>query len=157
MGQVVHVLPLIQNDNFALKGGTAINLFFRDLPRLSVDIDLTYLPIETREVSFKKIHGYLLDVMKTLKSRGFECTSHKPLDGKNETKLVACKNETQIKIEPNFTIRGGKLICANSSSKFLMMTNDGKFLDVPSKTIGKRIPSFSSWPEAKSDLNFCLI
>ena len=31
---------------FALKGGTAINLFVRDIPRLSVDIDLTYLPVE---------------------------------------------------------------------------------------------------------------
>jgi hypothetical protein len=30
---------------FALKGGTAINLFYRDMPRLSVDIDLTYLPV----------------------------------------------------------------------------------------------------------------
>lgn len=31
--------------------GTAINLFVRDMPRLSVDIDLTYLPIEDREIS----------------------------------------------------------------------------------------------------------
>jgi len=35
-------------DCFALKGGTAINLFWRDLPRLSVDIDLTYVPVEPR-------------------------------------------------------------------------------------------------------------
>ncbi len=33
---------------FALKGGTAINLFVRDLPRLSVDVDLTYLPLKPR-------------------------------------------------------------------------------------------------------------
>lgn len=33
---------------FALKGGTAINLFVRDFPRLSVDIDLTYLGNEAR-------------------------------------------------------------------------------------------------------------
>ncbi len=31
---------------FALKGGTAINFFFRNMPRLSVDIDLTYLPLD---------------------------------------------------------------------------------------------------------------
>lgn len=46
---LLDVLPLIQYEpRFALKGGTAINLFHRNMPRLSVDIDLTYLPIEPR-------------------------------------------------------------------------------------------------------------
>ena len=40
---------------FALKGGTAINLFYRDMPRLSVDIDLTYLPVADRQSSLKDI------------------------------------------------------------------------------------------------------
>ena len=39
---LIRVLPLVTEEAcFALKGGTAINLFVRDLPRLSVDIDLT--------------------------------------------------------------------------------------------------------------------
>jgi hypothetical protein len=39
---LVEVLPVVAGEPcFALKGGTAINLFVRDLPRLSVDIDLT--------------------------------------------------------------------------------------------------------------------
>jgi len=43
---LVEVLPVVAGEPcFALKGGTAINLFVRDLPRLSVDIDLTYLPV----------------------------------------------------------------------------------------------------------------
>ena len=43
---VVDVLPYVAAEtDFALKGGTAINLFFRDLPRLSVDIDLAWLPL----------------------------------------------------------------------------------------------------------------
>ncbi len=47
---LLRVLPAIATEScFALKGGTAINFFIRDLPRLSVDIDLTYLPIESRE------------------------------------------------------------------------------------------------------------
>lgn len=47
VGLLIRVLPLVAEEQvFALKGGTAINLFIRDLPRLSVDIDLTYLPIE---------------------------------------------------------------------------------------------------------------
>ena len=42
---LLRVLPLVaQEKDFALKGGTAINLFVRDMPRLSVDIDLAYLP-----------------------------------------------------------------------------------------------------------------
>ena len=37
---LVQLLPLIAEEHcFALKGGTAINLFIRELPRLSVDID----------------------------------------------------------------------------------------------------------------------
>ena len=46
---VMRVLPLVAREpQFALKGGTAINLFVRDLPRMSVDIDLTYLPLDNR-------------------------------------------------------------------------------------------------------------
>jgi hypothetical protein len=46
---LLRVMPFIaEEDSFALKGGTAINLFVRDLPRLSVDIDLTYLPLLPR-------------------------------------------------------------------------------------------------------------
>jgi len=48
---LVCVLPLLDSEKcFALKGGTAINLFYRELPRLSVDINLLYLPVEPREV-----------------------------------------------------------------------------------------------------------
>src|SRR5258708_3289722 len=49
---LIRVLPLVAaEDCFALKGGTAINLFIRDMPRLSVDIDLTYLPVLPRRES----------------------------------------------------------------------------------------------------------
>jgi len=45
----LQVLPHIAKRKiFALKGGTAINLFVRDMPRLSVDIDLTYLPLDSK-------------------------------------------------------------------------------------------------------------
>ncbi|WP_448137565.1 nucleotidyl transferase AbiEii/AbiGii toxin family protein [Sphingobacterium siyangense] len=51
---LIRLLPIIdKEDCFALKGGTAINLFYRDLPRLSVDIDLLYLPMEDRDASLK--------------------------------------------------------------------------------------------------------
>ena len=57
---LVRVLPYVATEAcFALKGGTAINLFVRDLPRLSVDIDLVYLPIEDRETSLVGIRSAL--------------------------------------------------------------------------------------------------
>ncbi|MBB3919570.1 putative nucleotidyltransferase component of viral defense system [Rhizobium fabae] len=53
---LVQTLPMIADEPaFALKGGTAINLFYRDLPRLSVDIDLTYLPLKPRDESLAEI------------------------------------------------------------------------------------------------------
>jgi len=53
---LVRLLPFIAAEKaFALKGGTAINLFYRDMPRLSVDIDLTYLPVRDRAESLAEI------------------------------------------------------------------------------------------------------
>src|SRR6476469_4410546 len=53
---LLRTMPFIaQEGGFALKGGTAINLFVRDLPRLSVDIDLTYVPVEDRATSLAGI------------------------------------------------------------------------------------------------------
>ena len=58
MALLVRTIPLVAEEaSFALKGGTAINLFVRDMPRLSVDIDLTYLPIEDRPTSLASIHA----------------------------------------------------------------------------------------------------
>jgi predicted nucleic acid-binding OB-fold protein len=53
---LLQVLPEVAKETcFALHGGTAINLFIREMPRLSVDIDLTYIPIEDRSTSLKNI------------------------------------------------------------------------------------------------------
>jgi predicted nucleotidyltransferase component of viral defense system len=55
---LVRIFPYVAKEPiFALKGGTAINLFFRDLPRLSVDIDLAYLPIKERAESLAEINA----------------------------------------------------------------------------------------------------
>lgn len=53
---LIETLPFVAAErDFALKGGTAINLFVRDMPRLSVDIDLTYLPVAGRTESLAAI------------------------------------------------------------------------------------------------------
>ena len=92
----------------ALKGGTAINLFLRDFPRYSVDIDLCYLPIEERTLTFK----HLQDILLTIKARvekdlKYKVAASNTLDGKKEVKLVVSSKDVEIKIEPNFTLRGG--------------------------------------------------
>lgn len=58
---LVRVLPLVDTEKcFALKGGTAINLFYRILPRLSVDIDLLYIPMDDRETALINIKAALI-------------------------------------------------------------------------------------------------
>lgn len=53
---LLQVLPYVAKEEiFALKGGTAINLFIREMPRLSVDIDLTYLPLDSRTEALNNI------------------------------------------------------------------------------------------------------
>lgn len=57
---LVRAIPEIAREEiFALKGGTAINLFVRDLPRLSVDIDLVYLPVADRDTSLEAVRDGL--------------------------------------------------------------------------------------------------
>lgn len=53
---LVKCLPAVSEENcFALKGGTAINLFYRNLPRLSVDIDLAYIENSLRNEATENI------------------------------------------------------------------------------------------------------
>jgi len=53
---LLQAIPIVAKEkHFALKGGTAINLFIRDMPRLSVDIDLTYLLVDDRKTALKNI------------------------------------------------------------------------------------------------------
>ncbi len=66
---ILKVMPYIAMEKrFALKGGTAINLFVRDMPRLSIDIDLVWLPLEPREQTLEKMSSALrviADVIRT--------------------------------------------------------------------------------------------
>lgn len=64
---MVGVLPFVARERcFALKGGTAINLFVRDLPRLSVDIDLAYLPVGERAAALREIDAAFQRIKRSL-------------------------------------------------------------------------------------------
>jgi predicted nucleotidyltransferase component of viral defense system len=69
---LVKIVPLVAKEVvFALKGGTAINLFLRNMPRLSVDIDLTYLPVKDRASSLKEIDTAMHRIAKEIE-RGIQ-------------------------------------------------------------------------------------
>jgi predicted nucleotidyltransferase component of viral defense system len=101
---LLNVLPEVAKEKcFALHGGTAINLFFRDLPRLSVDIDLTYLHTDSREIFLKNIAEALLRIKSNIE---------KIIPGSRVTprvesgKLQILSGSTNIKIEVNLVNRG---------------------------------------------------
>lgn len=101
---VVEVIQIVATETcFALKGGTAINLFYNNLPRLSVDIDLTYIGFETRNIACENINAALNRITERLRDKGYIAK----IQGNNIEKKIICANsETTIKIEPNYIIRG---------------------------------------------------
>jgi predicted nucleotidyltransferase component of viral defense system len=109
---LIDVLPFaLADERFALKGGTAINLFHRDFPRLSVDIDLCYLPLEDRSTTFKNIHTILASIKTNLEKKlNLEVSTNVPLDGTKEAKLFVKNRDVEIKVEPNFTLRSSLFI-----------------------------------------------
>lgn len=105
---LVEVLPLVARESwFALKGGTAINLFVRDLPRLSVDIDLTYLPIENREQSLVHIDEALRRLGSAIEAalRGVKAL-FPGRAGERLTRFQVGRNREQVQIEVSPVLRG---------------------------------------------------
>lgn len=93
---------------FALKGGTAINLFLRDMPRLSVDIDLTYLPVEGRDASLAGIDAAIGAVAEDIAlhiPRAKVNASILPGTGKRY-KLLVWQGDAGVKIEVFPVLRG---------------------------------------------------
>ena len=90
---------------FALKGGTAINLFVRDMPRLSVDIDLAYLPLATRDVALAEIRAALGRMAEQAKRLvpGLQVQDARTADSPRHIAITA---QARIKIEPNPVLRG---------------------------------------------------
>ena len=91
---LLRLIPIVmEEDVFAIHGGTAINLFLKDLPRYSVDIDLTYIPLADRQTSLDDINMHLKAIAEKAK-KAFTC------------KLLCEYRGKQVKIEVNQTKRG---------------------------------------------------
>ena len=70
---LLRIIPIISTEEcFAVHGGTAINLFVQNLPRYSVDIDLTYIPVEPREASLTHIKERLKEIKAKKRLDGIE-------------------------------------------------------------------------------------
>lgn len=94
-------------DVFALKGGTAINMFYRAMPRLSVDIDLTYLPIFPREQSLADIDATLNRIVNNVLNRLPRVRAQRIAGGGNhDTRILFSDGNTRIKIETSPVARG---------------------------------------------------
>lgn len=124
---LLQMLPLIMQENvFALKGGTAINFFWRDYPRLSVDIDLTYVHIKDRNASLQEINDGMLKIevgIRRLKPTAYIQRKFEPIT-RSVVSLIIRDNDVTVKVEVNYNLRGtvfGKIkkkLCKKAEEEF---------------------------------------
>jgi len=121
---LIRIMPTIyKTPDFAVHGGTAINLFVKNMPRYSVDIDLTYLPIKTREESLQEINNHLVTLKQQIEKAipGIRII-HKPAIWK----LLCTYGGATVKIEVNGIKRGiigdveEKELCKKAKEEFKM-------------------------------------
>ncbi len=108
VGLLMRVLPYVADEEiFALKGGTAINLFYRDLPRLSVDIDVTYVPVKDRATSLAEINA-AMDRMAVTIERSIPSAKALRIEGGGGglTRILTRLNGAEVKIETSPVMRG---------------------------------------------------
>lgn len=104
---LAEIAPVIfEGGAFALKGGTAINLFLRDLPRLSVDLDLVFVDHHLpRAQALAAINAGLRASRDRLTGRGLQVQALETA-GLGDTKLLVRRNDLAVKVEVNTVLRG---------------------------------------------------
>lgn len=101
---LLKLMPYVMNEGvFAVHGGTAINLFVKNMPRYSVDIDLTYMPLANREDSIKDINTHLESIITHAKP---QLPGLHVVPNYDTCKLLCEYRGYQVKIEVNQTKRG---------------------------------------------------
>ncbi|WNO54119.1 nucleotidyl transferase AbiEii/AbiGii toxin family protein [Stakelama saccharophila] len=105
---LVHALPIIADEpHFALKGGTAINLFYRNMPRLSVDIDLTYVPLDERATALANIDAAFDRMIERARQLLSGVDTHRISGGgAGDTRLLLRLAEAEVKVEVSPVLRG---------------------------------------------------
>lgn len=101
---LLKLMPFVMNEGvFAVHGGTAINLFVKDMPRYSVDIDLTYMPLAGREESLKDINAHLESIIQHALP---QLPGLHVVPNYDTCKLLCEYHGYQVKVEVNQTKRG---------------------------------------------------
>ena len=101
---LLRLMPIVMEEGvFAVHGGTALNLFLKDLPRYSVDIDLTYIPLSDRKASLEDICKHLESISEKAK-KAFKGMHIVP--NYSTSKLLCEYRGKQVKVEVNQTKRG---------------------------------------------------
>lgn len=119
---LLQILPEVAKVKvFALHGGTCINLFVRNMLRLSVDIDLTYIPIEDRDTSLSNILRGLNEIATHIQ----KIIPDVVIDLKEkEAKLIVSVKNVVVKIEVSVMNRGllgnpkTRLLCAKAQNAY---------------------------------------
>ena len=125
------VPDVFANDIFAMKGGTAINLVVQDMPRLSVDIDVVYLPWQTpRDEALQAINQELAAIATRVASLGVQTRLVRSKD-LGDTKLNVENESSQVKIEVNVVFRGTVLPAERRSLSAKTSDLFGVELEVP--------------------------
>lgn len=104
---LLEIAPAVfETPAFAMKGGTALNLFVQDMPRLSVDIDVVFVRHDlAREEALQAIGAELAAAQKRVAALGHEVELRKNKDG-TEAKMFVRGADAEVKVEVNFVFRG---------------------------------------------------
>ncbi len=106
------IAPIVfDTPRFAMKGGTALNLFLHDMPRLSVDIDVVVTDRSlNREEALEAINQELDRTRKQIEAEGhateFSAASSSGKAKGDDVKLVVISGATAVKVEVNYIFRG---------------------------------------------------
>ncbi|MBD2551427.1 nucleotidyl transferase AbiEii/AbiGii toxin family protein [Microcystis elabens FACHB-917] len=105
--QLLDIAPVVfTTPHFAIKGGTALNLFLHNLPRLSVDIDVVFTNHSLgREEALQAIATELSAISQRLEAMGYEVRQRRN-SASNETRLMVAGPLAEVKVEVNEVFRG---------------------------------------------------
>ncbi|MBR9881251.1 MAG: nucleotidyl transferase AbiEii/AbiGii toxin family protein [Gammaproteobacteria bacterium] len=104
---LVALLPFLNDEPcFALKGGTAINLFVQPFPRLSVDIDLAYLPLEPRDEALHRCRQALQRLAQAIGTQLPGVKAELQDNRRDELRILVRRGRSQVKVEVSPVLRG---------------------------------------------------
>jgi predicted nucleotidyltransferase component of viral defense system len=132
------LIETAKENSFALHGGTAINLFHLNMPRLSIDIDLTFIPFsDDRTNDLNAIRESLESIKNRVKTIFPSIRFENEKRAGEELKLLCSKNNVTVKVEVNQINRGliantcTKILCSRAEEEF------NRFCEIKTVSVGQ--------------------